>query len=122
MHSARRMSGKPPVDVGLDVRLVPISISQIRVLESLQRAFSGLASDFEREYGGRRDEHIAGGLFLLSSTLDIITTLWKEDGDDVATVERWRAALEEISAARRVEDARAIAREALDGDASSAKG
>jgi hypothetical protein len=112
--SAGRMSGRPPVDIEFDVRLVPISVSQIRALESLQRAFSGLASDFEREYGRGRDEHIAGGLFLLWSTLDIITTLWKEAGDDVATVERWRAALEEISAARRVEDARAIAREALD--------
>jgi hypothetical protein len=33
----------------LDVRLVPISADQIRVLESLQRAFFGLAADVNRD-------------------------------------------------------------------------
>jgi hypothetical protein len=35
----------------LDVRLVPISAVQIRVLESLQRVFFGLAADVNRELG-----------------------------------------------------------------------
>jgi hypothetical protein len=104
---------KPPVEVELDVRLVPISVRQIRTLESLRRAFFGLASDFEREHAGQGDHSIAGGLYLLWSTLDVITTLWKETAADVATVERWRACLEEIAVTADEDDVRAIARAAL---------
>jgi hypothetical protein len=105
---------KSPVEVELDVRLVPIAVAQVRVLKSLQRAFHGLASDFEREYGGQRvHDNIAGGLYLLWSTLDVITDLWEGATDDVATVEGWRTALQRISSVAREEEVRAIAQEAL---------
>jgi hypothetical protein len=105
---------KSPVEVELDVRLVPVSVAQVRVLESLGRAFSGLASDFEHEYGGSRlHDNIAGGLYLLWTTLDVITDLWKEGAEDVATVEGWRAALERISSDAGEAEIRALAQEAL---------
>lgn len=108
------MSVKPPIDLELDVRLVPISSAQVRTLESLERAFLGLASDFGREYGGQRDDAVAGGLYLLWSTLDVIASLWKETAEDAATVEGWRAALEQISRhAGSDDEVQAIARKAL---------
>ena len=97
----------------LVVRLVPISADQVRVLESLQRAFFGLASDFHRDIGG--DESIAGGLFRLWSTLDVIATFWKEEAEDAATVERWRRALTVLASEGSTDEVRAIARRALGG-------
>jgi hypothetical protein len=95
------------------VRLVPISADQVRVLESLERAFFGLASDFHRDIGG--EESIAGGLFRLWSTLDVIATFWKEEAQDPATVERWREALVALASEAPIDDVPAFAREALAG-------
>jgi hypothetical protein len=81
----------------LAVRLVPISASQIQVLESLARAFSGLTADFWREYGADHDDRIAGGLYRLWSTLEMIVEMWREDSEDAATVESWRRALAQIA-------------------------
>jgi hypothetical protein len=96
----------------LDVRLVPISADQVRVLESLQRAFSGLASDFSRDLR-IDDDSIAGGLFRLWSTLDVIATEWKDQADDVTRLERWRQALVSIATDAPIYEVRAIARRAL---------
>ena len=98
------------------VRLVPISADQVRVLESLERALFGLAADLNRDFGLENDdESIAGGLFRLWSTLDVIATLWKEEAVEVATVERWRRALAALASEERIDDTRTIAREALGG-------
>jgi hypothetical protein len=97
-----------------EVRLVPISADQVRVLESLQRAFFGLASDVNRDLGIDGDNSIAGGLFRLWSTLDVIATLWKEQAEDAAAPERWREALVTIAADAPPDDLRTIARRALD--------
>lgn len=48
-----------------EIRLVPISADQLRVLESLERAFFGLAADVNRDLGIEGDQSIAGGLFRL---------------------------------------------------------
>jgi len=98
---------------GQAVRLVPISADQVGVLESVQRAFFGLASDFQRDFGG--DESIAGGLFRLWSTLDVIATFWKEEAEDAATVERWRIALTALANDAPFDEVRTIARQALGG-------
>jgi hypothetical protein len=81
----------------LAVRLVPISASQIQALESLARAFSGLTTDFWHDYGVDHDDRIAGGLYRLCSTLEMITAQWREDSENAATVELWRRALEQIA-------------------------
>jgi hypothetical protein len=80
-----------------DVRLVPISAAQIQALESLERAFSGLADDFWHDYGVDHDDRIAGGLYRLSSTLEMIIEHWRNASEDVATVEARRRALEAIA-------------------------
>lgn len=98
----------------LIVRLVPVSGDQVRVLESLQRALFGLASDVNRDLGIEGDDSITGGLYRLWSTLDVIATLWKEQADDAATPERWRRALVEIATEAPIDDVRTIARRALD--------
>jgi hypothetical protein len=64
---------------GLDVRLVPISGSQIQALGSLERAFSGLKADFWRDYRVDHDDRIAGGLYRLCSTLQMIIEQWQDD-------------------------------------------
>jgi hypothetical protein len=98
----------------LAVRLVPISASQIEVLESLARAFSGLMSDFWHDYGVDHDDRIAGGLYRLCSTLEMIIAEWREDSEDAATVELWRQALEQIARAGMTSDqARRAAARAL---------
>jgi hypothetical protein len=66
------------------------------VLESLERALASLYADFLRDVG-EPAEDVAGGLFRLTSTLDEITRYWKEEAEDVATVEGWRAALARIT-------------------------
>jgi hypothetical protein len=98
----------------LAVRLVPVSASQIQVLESLARAFSGLTADFWRDYGVDHDDRIAGGLYRLWSTLDMIVEMWREDSEDAATVESWRRALERIAGDRLAsEQVRRLAARAL---------
>jgi hypothetical protein len=97
----------------LDVRLVPISADQVRVLESLRRAFSGLASDFNRDLGIDDDNSIAGGLYRLWSTLDVIATEWREQAEDVTRPERWRQALVSIATDAPIYEVRTIARRAL---------
>jgi hypothetical protein len=98
-----------------EVRLVPISADQLRVLESLQRAFFGLASDVNRDLGIEGDDDsIAGGLFRLWSTLDVIATLWKEQAADATAPDRWRRALQAIASNASTADAREIARRALE--------
>jgi hypothetical protein len=82
---------------GLDVRLVPISASQIQAFESLERALSGLAADFWRDYGADNDTRIAGGLYRLSSALEMVIEDWRHGSEDVATVEGRRRALEHIA-------------------------
>jgi hypothetical protein len=98
------------------IRLVPISADQIRVLESLQRAFFGLASDVNRDLGIDGDDSIAGGLYRLWSTLDVIATFWKEQAEDAAAIERWRTALTRLANDAPVGEVRAIARAALNGN------
>jgi hypothetical protein len=96
------------------VRLVPISASQIQVLESLARAFSGLTTDFWRDYGVDHDDRIAGGLYRLCSTLEMIVAQWRDDSEDAATVESWRRALEQIAhAGLSPEQARRLAARAI---------
>jgi hypothetical protein len=97
----------------LTVRLVPISADQMRVLESLQRAFFGLAADVNRDLGVQDDDSIAGGLYRIWSTLDVIATLWKEEAEDAAAPERWRQALAAIADDVPIDEARLIARIAL---------
>jgi hypothetical protein len=98
----------------LAVRLVPISASQIQALESLARAFSGLTTDFWHDYGVDHDDRIAGGLYRISSTLEMIVAEWREDSEDAATVELWRRALEQIArAGLSSEQARRLAVRAL---------
>jgi hypothetical protein len=98
----------------LAVRLVPISASQIQALESLARAFSGLTTDFWHDYGVDHDDRIAGGLYRLCSTLEMIVAEWREDSEDAATVELWRRALEQIARAGLTSDqARRLAARAL---------
>jgi hypothetical protein len=99
-----------------EIRLVPISADQVRVLESLQRAFFGLASDVNRDLGIDGDKSIAGGLFRLWSTLDVIATLWREQAEDAAAPECWREALSAIAVDAPLDDVRAIARRALDSN------
>jgi hypothetical protein len=82
------------------VRLVPISASQIQALESLARAFSGLTTDFWRDYGADHDDRIAGGLYRLCSTLEMIVAQWRDDSEDVALVEARRRVLEQIARGR----------------------
>jgi hypothetical protein len=98
-----------------EIRLVPISADQLRVLESLQRAFFGLASDVNRDLGIEGDDDsIAGGLFRLWSTLDVIATFWKEQAADAAAPDRWRRALQAVASNASTTDAREIARRALE--------
>lgn len=79
------------------IRLVTISASQIQALESLARAFSGLTTDFWRDYGVDHDDRIAGGLYRLCSTLEMIVEQWRNDSYDVADVEVQRRALKQIA-------------------------
>jgi hypothetical protein len=98
----------------LDIRLVPISVDQVRVLESLQRAFFALASDFNKELGIDGDASIAGGLYRIWSTLDVIATLWREQAvRDATEPERWRQALVSIATDAPIYEVRTIARRAL---------
>ena len=78
------------------VKLVPISEDQLRVLASLQRALASLYADFLRDVG-EPAEDVAGGLYRLTSALEEITRYWKEEAEDLATVEGWRSALVRIS-------------------------
>jgi hypothetical protein len=94
----------------LAVKLVPISADQVSVLESLQRAFFGLASDFNRDLHIEGDDSIAGGLYRIWSTLDVIAALWKEEAEDAAAPERWRNALCAIATDAPLEEVRVIAR------------
>ena len=80
------------------VRSVPISSDQIRALESLERALFGLSADFQRDCGIADDETIAGALYRLWSTIDAITTIWKEQADETAALEQRHRALALISA------------------------
>jgi hypothetical protein len=101
-----------------DVRLVPISAAQIQALESLERAFSGLADDFWHEYGVDHDDRIAGGLYRLSSTLEMVIEHWRNASEDVATVEARRRALEAIARNELSgEEARQLASRGLEGQA-----
>lgn len=77
------------------IKVVPISADQLRALESLDTAFRSLYVDFQRDMGGSADD-VAGCLFRLTSTLGAITSFWKEQAEDLATVESWRAALAQI--------------------------
>jgi hypothetical protein len=98
----------------LDIRLVPISVDQVRVLESLQRAFFALASDFNKELGIDGDDSIAGGLYRIWSTLDVIATLWrKQAAKDATAAEHWREALVSIATDAPIYEVRTIARRAL---------
>jgi hypothetical protein len=83
----------------LAVRLVPISAGQIQALESLARAFSGLTTDFWRDYGVDHDDRIAGGLYRLCSTLEMIVEQWRDESEDIAVVELRRRALLQIARA-----------------------
>jgi hypothetical protein len=101
------------VNEPLDVRLVPISADQVRVLESLRRAFAGLASDFNNDIDND-GESIAGGLYRFWSTLDVIATLWKEQAaKDATAAELWRQALVSIATDAPIYEVRTIARRAL---------
>jgi hypothetical protein len=96
------------------VRLVPVSSSQIRALESLERALFGLAADFQRDFGLDSESELAGGLYRLWSTLGMITTYWKEEAEELSTVAGRQAALERIRDDEHADSgARMIAAEAL---------
>ena len=103
------------VNEKLDVRLVPISEEQVKALESLRHALRLLADDFHRDVGAADDEAMAGGLYRLWSTLDVIRTLWLAEGEDPARVDGWRRALEQIRTQAPTDDLRALAENALDG-------
>jgi hypothetical protein len=105
-NEKRPLLEEPPV-----IRAVPISAHQVRALESLERAFFGLAADFQRDYGLDGDGEIAGGLFRIWSTLGTINACWKEEAEDLVVVDGWRHALEQIRDG--AEDAAQIAAEAL---------
>ena len=77
------------------LKMVPISADQLRVLESLQRAVESLYADFLRDFGAPADD-LAGGLYRLTSSLEQMISYWKEESEDLATVEGWRIALAEI--------------------------
>ena len=98
----------------LVVRLVPVSGDQLHVIESLDRAFFSLSSDFQRDMGALGGDDIAGGLYRICATLGAIARSWKETAEDVADVERRRTALERIrDGGLGEEEARSVAREAL---------
>jgi hypothetical protein len=78
------------------VKLVPISEDQLRVLESLERALASLYADFRRDVGEPAND-VAGGLYRLTSALEEITRCWKEEAEDLATVEGRRTALAQIT-------------------------
>jgi hypothetical protein len=100
-----------------DVRLVPISAAHIQALESLERAFSGLADDFWHDYGVDHDDRIAGGLYRLCSTLEMVIEHWRNASEDVATVEARRRALEAIARNELSgEEARQLASRGLQGE------
>jgi hypothetical protein len=100
-----------------DVRLVPISAAQIQALESLERAFSGLADDFWHDYGVDHDDRIAGGLYRLFSTLQMVIEHWRNASEDVAVVEARRRALEAIARNELSgEEARQLASRGLHGE------
>lgn len=114
----RNADGRDPST--FDVRLVPVSATQIQALESLERAFSGLADDFWHDYGVDHDDRIAGGLYRLCSTLEMIIAHWREASEDVAVVETRRRALETIARnGLSAEEARQLAAQAVDASASS---
>lgn len=95
------------------IKVVPISADQLRVLESLEKALFSLYVDFQRDMGGSADD-VAGWLFRLTSTLGAITSFWKEQADDLATVEGWRSALAQIRDERLdALEAQSVAAEAL---------
>lgn len=96
MSTDHTVEGHLPLDETLVVRVVPISSSQLRALESIERAFFGLAADFQRDFGLDGDGEIAGGLYRIWSTLGMITTTWKEGADELSRVEGWRLALQRI--------------------------
>jgi hypothetical protein len=95
------------------VKAVPISADQVRVLESLERAFLSLYTDFQHDVGLRADE-MAGGLYRFTTTLNALTSFWKDQAEDLATIEGWRAALARISnECLSASDAQRVAAEAL---------
>lgn len=75
-------------EMRFDVRLIPVGAGEIQTLESLQRAFSGVAED-SRDSDAERDDRIAGGLFRLSSTLGMLEH-WRNASQHVAVVEAQR--------------------------------
>lgn len=83
------------LDEPIVVRLVPVSVDQIHVLESLEHVFVSLYVDFQVDLGSPADD-VAGGLYRIRFALGGITSYWKEAAEDLATVEGWRAALERI--------------------------
>jgi hypothetical protein len=77
------------------IKMVPVSADQLSVLESLERALLSLYVDFQRDVGVDAED-VAGGLHRLTAALGTITSFWKEQAEDLATVDSWRAALSEI--------------------------
>lgn len=77
------------------IKMVPLSADQLHVLESIERALLSLYADFQRDIGAPADE-LAGGLHRLTAALSAITSFWKEEAEDLATIDGWRAALNEI--------------------------
>jgi hypothetical protein len=103
-----------------EVRFVAVSAAQIQALESLERAFSGLAADFWRDYGADHDDRIAGGLFRLSSTLEMLIEQWRNASEHVAVVEGRRRALEQIAGeTMTLDQARDLAASALEPKAAA---
>jgi hypothetical protein len=111
MSSIGHDGKRPLLEESPVIRAVPISAHQVRALESLERAFFALAADFQRDYGLDGDGEIAGGLFRIWSTLGTINACWKEEAEDLAVIESWRHALEQIRDG--AADAQQIAAEAL---------
>jgi hypothetical protein len=77
------------------IKMVPVSADQLSVLESLERSLLSLYVDFQRDVGAQAED-VAGGLHRLTAALGTITSYWKEQAEDLATIDSWRAALAEI--------------------------
>lgn len=77
------------------IKMVPVSADQLSVLESLERALLSLYVDFQRDIGAQAED-VAGGLHRLTAALSTITSFWKEQAEDLATIDSWRVALNEI--------------------------
>ena len=77
------------------IKMVPVSADQLSVLESLERSLLSLYVDFQRDVGAQAED-VAGGLHRLIAALGMLTSFWKEQAEDLATIDSWRAALNEI--------------------------